>query len=211
MKRGCRRLGFEEPSLVPLADMLSNTVGVMVFIFIFTVITAGGASILKTLPLEQASDLKFITVVCSGDHILPFDQDALMDEFLQPLGKPSPETLGQWLDQFLQHRLEREEVDVSGEIRRGLIFTITPHLERGETAEALKRPDSRFRTFLGRFTPKERFVHFLVYPDGLRTFKEARAIALENRFGTGWMPMGADELIRFGNSGEGRKPKIGSR
>jgi len=202
-----RRSTFNEPSLVPLADMLANTVGVMVFIFIFTVITAGGASMLKTLPLERSSDLKFVTVVCSGDRALPLDQVALIDEFMRPLGRPTPESLGQWLDQFLEHRLAGENADVSGEIgSSSLVFKIKPYLNRGETAAALKRSGSRFRTFLGGFDPKERFVHFLVYPDGLRAFKEARSIALENRFATGWMPLPADELIRFGSGGGGRTP-----
>ena len=210
MRRDRRGAAFEEPSLVPLADMLANTVGVMVFIFIFTVITAGGASVLKMLPLERPSDLGFLTVVCSGDRVLPLDQNALIEEFLRPLGQPTPETWEQWLEKLPQHRLQREDVDVSGEIGNGLVFTFQPHLERGENANILKRPRSRFRIFLKRFKPEERFIHFLVYPDGLHAFQEARAIALENRFATGWLPMETDGLIRFGKGGNGRSPKIGA-
>ena len=53
MKRRRRKMQFHEPSLVPLADMLTNTVGIMVFILIFTVLTAGGATLLRRLPIEH--------------------------------------------------------------------------------------------------------------------------------------------------------------
>jgi len=210
MRRGRRRFAFEAPSLVPLADMLSNTVGVMVFIFIFTVVAAGGALVLKTLPLERSPDRPFEIVVCSGERVLPLDREALLSELLQPLGEPTPDTMGQWLEQLLQRRLEREDVEVSEEIGPGgLVFILKPHSARGETAKALQRPRSRFRAFLGRFAPKERFVYFIVYPDGLHAFKEARSVALETGFATGWMPMKANEPIRFGNVGLRPGPQNG--
>jgi len=53
-RRGGRR-SFSGPTLVPLADMLTNTVGVTIFIMIFTVLAAGGGRRGKEAP-NGASD-----------------------------------------------------------------------------------------------------------------------------------------------------------
>lgn len=52
-----RRRGVDpvQPSLVPMVDLLSNTVGALVFIMIFTVMAASGVVVLKRLPMEHSS------------------------------------------------------------------------------------------------------------------------------------------------------------
>ena len=72
-RRAHRRGGaFHEPSLVPLADMLTNTVGIVVFILIFTVLTASGTVIAKVLPVEHTADVVSPEyLVCAGGRIYP--------------------------------------------------------------------------------------------------------------------------------------------
>ena len=78
---------FDEPSLVPLADMLTNTVGISVFILIFTVLTAGGAIIAKRFPMEHSTKKSDVTYICWGDRLYPLP-DELIEQFLKPLGEP---------------------------------------------------------------------------------------------------------------------------
>lgn len=187
---------------MPLADMLSNTVGVMVFIFIFTVITAGGATVRKQLPLERPSNLQSVVVSCSGDRAQGFDHEALIQEFLEPLGEPTYETAETWIEELRRHRLEKEGVEVHAEVAYNtLLFTIVPHPASGETADELKRSGSRFRTFLGQLSPEERSIFFFVHPDCLQAFQEARVVAFEKGFRTGWRPLKAGEPLRFSPGG----------
>ena len=57
---------FHEPSLVPMADMLTNTVGVVLFILIFTVLTAGAAVVINELASRRETDYALFAVRPSG-------------------------------------------------------------------------------------------------------------------------------------------------
>lgn len=80
MRRSRRRAQFHEPSLVPLADMLTNTVGIVVFILIFTVLTAGGVVIAKRLPMEHPTEAEPAWFVCRNGRVFPMRHD-LMERF----------------------------------------------------------------------------------------------------------------------------------
>lgn len=205
MRRKLRRPDFEEPSLVPLADLLSNTVGIMVFIFIFTVIAAGGASVMKRLPFERSSDLDFITVFCQGDRVQPFDS-GLIDRFVGA----SDGTLlltEEWLEEFEERRLDDAMFRLSGEVSPfSLSVAVLPHAGAGDPVHELSRPGSRLHALLAKHKPNEHFVFFVVYPDAIEAFTEARAVALEAGYSTGWWPQEAGEPVRFVIFGSGTKP-----
>lgn len=218
MRRHHGPTAFEEPSLVPLADMLSNTVGVMVFIFIFTVITASGVSVPKVFPLERPSDLPFVLLVCRGDRIFALDSDAAIDAFYAPLGKPSFETfetVDAWVDAFNNHKTQTDFFDLAGEghaehqglgVFLDLAVAASPREGQGEMATDLRRQNSRLRVFLDKYPSSKYFIFFIVYPDALKSFQAARSAVLDAGYSTGWDPQPAGEPIRFGNGPGGLTP-----
>jgi hypothetical protein len=185
--------------------MLTNTVGIKVFILIFTVLTAGGVVIAKRLPLERSTAARPLTVVCAGGRILPINE-GLIDQFLKPLGRPSWDAIDGWIERYNAQRIEDEYFIVKGEgkanywglgVSLDLAVMFTPREGKGETSADLRLAGSGFRQFLGGHQPKDRFIYFLVQPDSLDAFAAARAVAVEMNFATGWSPQRDKEPVGF--------------
>lgn len=222
MRRRRSRSQFHEPSLVPLADMLTNTVGIMVFILIFTVLAAGGVVMVKRLPREHSTEAEPLRFMCRAGRILPLNDDALIDQFLKPLGRPtSYNAVDAWIKAFNVRQVEDEFFLAKGEgeaiystiiipasVSLDLTITFTARTGVGETVTDIEQSNSRFRQILQSYEPKKRFVHFIVYPDSLDLFFKARSIAVENmHFGYGWRPQKDGEPYRLGLSGSGLPPQ----
>jgi hypothetical protein len=168
--------------------MLTNTVGIVLFILIFTVLTAGGVLVAKRFPVEQPTNRKPLFYFCSGGRVLPLDEQEL-SERCRRTG---------------DGRLETQEFIVRAS---GLSTSFTPRSGKGESVGQLREPDSAFRRALKRYSAEEYFLSFLVHPDGLEAFRAARELARgEFGFSTGWNPLGADEPVTFGPGG--RRPGV---
>jgi len=78
-------------------------------------------------------------------------------------------------------------------MEKGKLFMLfEPGREKGETADRLKRPRSRFERFV-RALDKEKFYgRFLVWSDSFDTYLEARRIAQEAGLLAGWVPYDAN-------------------
>ena len=220
MKR--RRLPeFEQPSLVPLADMLTNTVGIMLFILIFTTLGAGGAVIAKRLPKEKETDAHSLYVVCAGGKVVPFDSAEIVEGFMKPLGKPSFDTARAWAARFNERRFETADMIATGQAEANFTdlgfssrvsfdvsLTLWPKPQAGEDIRALAEPDSRYLKWLSGRNPKEFFVFFFVRPDGVAIFQKARNEASARGFGAGWSPLGPEDKVQFSLSGQGRSALV---
>lgn len=215
-----RKARFHEPSLVPLADMLTNTVGIVVFILIFTVLTAGGVVVTKRLPMERTSDTKPVTFVCAEGHLLPLPiDDDFVDRFLEPLGKPkSYNDVDRWIKGFNAHILENQYFVAKGEgeanytesalgtksVRLALVLAFMPKAGAGDTVDDLERASSTLLRTLAKYSPSERFAYFIVTDDCIDVFVKARQIAMARLgYGYGWRPAKRDEPVRVVISGRG--------
>ena len=213
MRARTQRTSFDEPSLVPLADMLTNTVGIMVFILIFTVLTAGGAVLVKRLPMEHATEQRSLTFICWDNRVYPFSEK-LFRQFLEPLGKPEPTASGrqEFTDKFAAQRVEDAYVTLTGEVDRSgartdLVIVCVPKAGAGETADELRRPGSAFQRALAAADRQKQFFMFNVRPDSIDAFGAARDAAAAAQVSTGWSPQLADQPIRFSLTGQGRMAK----
>ena len=147
----------EEPSLVPLADMLSNTVGIMLFILAFTVLVSGGVSVIKRLPMERQTDAKPLCFVCYKQRVLPLDPN-LDTKLTEPLGTPTYETVDDWVRKFNEARVEDEFFDVNGfgevyyTVWNGRQLNLTsqysPKPGKGDTKDELRNSTSTFATVM---------------------------------------------------------------
>jgi hypothetical protein len=207
-----RRRRFHEPSLVPLADMLTNTVGIIVFILIFTVLSAGGVVVAKRLPMERTTTAQSVDFLCRGDRVLPLN-DKLFEDFFGPIGNEPPsqslDGYRTWVARINDRQVEDEHVLLKGEAevkvsmpyyRIDLTLVCTSREGKGEAGKELRSESSCFRRILGEHDPSKQFVLFYVWPDGVESFTTARDLAVESGFATGWSPQQKPE-IRFGSAG----------
>jgi hypothetical protein len=209
---------FSSPTLVPLADLLTNTVGITIFIMIFTVLTAGGAVVAKRLPLERSTEAASTTFLCSGNRIWVMDENRWISDFEGPLGRPAGfYDVPAWIERFNERRLESDNFIVTGDgdtsystvgfgrsVSMSLVVVFTPKPDRGETVESLDSAQSAFRRFLSSSSPRSHFAYFIVRPDSLEIFDAARRVASSLGFESGWSPNTTEDgTVRFSLSGGG--------
>jgi hypothetical protein len=210
--------GFEEPSLVPLADMLANTVGIMVFILVFAVLTAGGAVVAKRFPLERSTGKDPLMFVCFNNRVLPLDSSGLINTLIKPLGQPSASDSRSWGLRLKAAQLVRNGYRITGDAeflgdvllaRAAVRFEPLPG--QGEDVTQLRAQGAVFRRNLLRHPSDKHFAYFLVFPDSIEAYGAARDVAGQAGYGTGWYPFGAHEKVSFsiyslGGSGGGITP-----
>jgi hypothetical protein len=212
-----RRGNSAEPSLVPMADMLTNTVGIVVFISISTILATSGMVLVKHLPIEHSTAAAPLYFLCTQSQVYPVDTDTLLPTFSRPLGRPpSYRGADEWLARFNQREVEdawvklagdgrSQESIVQGRLIKDLQLTVRviPREQQGESVSEIGRQASRFRAVLSKYSPDRRFVLMLVTPDSLETFQEARRIAAQSKFASGWIPLNSQEPVRLSLTGRG--------
>ena len=191
-----------------MVDLLSNTVGALVFIMIFTVMAASGVVVLKRLPLEHSSKAEPKNFLCEKDRLIALDDVELNARLNRRWGRPySIFDIYSWIARFDGIEVEDEHFIARGESvvtqrSYGLSVLFTPKPNGGFKTEVIDQSDSPYRQRLSSFNPKTHFVHFFVRPDAIDTFLLARRIAADELgFGTGWMPLEPDQEIRFVSRG----------
>ncbi len=219
MKRRLLRRTHQEPSLVPLADMLSNTVGITIFILIFTVLASGGAVIPKCFPIEQKTEKKPIIYVCTGNTILTEEVNKVSDTFFKDKINQLIEELkvciskrvrlrSDWITDYnnLTAVTNNFTVKTLGSISSQsltLLISLEPLANVGEAVATLQTPESCFLRELSSQDPKEQFVFFMVCPDSLEVFASARKLAREKGYGVGWAPIKKNSPLRISLTGGG--------
>lgn len=206
MKKRRHQTSFHEPSLVPLADMLTNTVGILIFIMIFTVLVAAAALIPKRFPMEHTSEKKPLFFVCKDNKIIVLDLSAIL-KIYKPIGSPkSYDEIEPWLKRCERFKHEDSQLSYSCEanayysssgatIRMAAAFSIKSG--KGEGQDDLQLSRSDYKRSLNENSSAETFAFFFIYPNSLQIFSNARKIAIESNFGIGWSPVAQNEPLRF--------------
>lgn len=208
MRRRRKEPEVLQPSLVPMVDLLSNTVGALVFIMIFTVMAASGVVVLKRLPLEHSTSAKPANFLCEKDRILPLNNEELSLRLRKKWGSPrSLFEVYSWIARYDGIEAEDDHFIARGESKvtystYSISTLFTPKPDGGYPRQEINIPDSAYRQYLAALDGKSRFVHFFVRPDGLESFFLARKIAADEMgFGTGWMPLDTNVPLRFVSEG----------
>jgi hypothetical protein len=184
-----------------MVDLLSNTVGALVFIMIFTVMAASGVVVLKRLPLEHLSSAEPANFLCEKDRIYPLDNEALASKLSKRWGRPtSIFDIYSWIARYDGIEVEDDHFIARGESSVGYsTYTITtlytPKPDGGYSRDEIQNLNSAFRQRLAVLNPKTKFVHFIVRPDGIDSFFLARKIAADERgksplMNCVWAPVG---------------------
>jgi hypothetical protein len=213
MTRRRRKTKAQEPSLVPLADMLTNTVGIMLFILAFTLLGTGGASVLKRLPMEQETDAKPLYFLCLADRILPVDfKDT--DRLPQPPpGRMDVDDARDFVRRGNGAEVENEFFTIRQTVR--LIYEYGrpsrivasaeyfPKRDAGIPKGDLMRTNLTLIETLNTNSTNRTFLYFLVQPEGMKLFFKARQIGANHGFRSGWGALGSTKNVVVGIIGGG--------
>ncbi|WP_448532914.1 hypothetical protein [Parathermosynechococcus lividus] len=218
MKRSRRRPQPQQPSqnLDSFLDVLTNTVGVMIFVCLFASLTAAVSPALVRTPIARETRKQGYFFECRENRAIPLDEDdasaAIQQFFRRVNDNPfvDPQHLQQQFRDF-SHNTRYYTVRLSLVNFGGqpIIQTLFQPRDRlgGESVASLDTSTSTFHQTLRRLSPSRHSLIFFVRPDSFDCFRAARAIAWRNGFDVGWEPMTEDRAIIF-VSGGGRRVTV---
>ena len=210
-------------------DILTNTVGILMFIGVFVSLVAVEASTIVRTPLVKPSrktpylielrNNSFIDL----EHYFPTVQTEL-ETFINGLpncrepSRPysnSLYALETYLNELRAYRRCTEGVArkvsnfevVTNPYRVSFDFIEGDRIyqprttEIGESPEEVKQADSNFQQRLSQLDPQQHYLAFIVRPDSFSVFRQAREIAWNQGFEVGWEPYPSQDPIVFGSRG----------
>jgi hypothetical protein len=179
--------------------MLCNTLGIVIFIMVFTVLTTGNAVTHTAFPMEKTdTGLKDFTVICKGNRICP-SEPAFYD--LERVAKARD-------NDNIMHWTYEDGNCKAHWVSGSFSVSIEAKADGGDTPGDVGAAGSTLLSLLAHESPNTKFVNFLVYPDSLGAFSAARTAARNAGFQTGWsaVPPGDAVQFRFGG-GVGPRPQ----
>jgi hypothetical protein len=205
-----------ELTLVPLADMLTNTVGILLFILIFTVLTGGGVVIPKRMPLERTVEkLDVVRFMCTNGRIIYLDYDSLYEAFTKPLDRPIFGTLEKWTRVYNEKQIENNLFIVKGDgywtyygntAVPNLSLQFIPKNNVGDNLNTIKNKNSQFMKVLTQYPSEKYMLYFSLFgKESINIFRAAREIANQFNYDIGWRPL-SNDTIRINITGHGVSP-----
>ncbi|WP_017305582.1 hypothetical protein [Spirulina subsalsa] len=225
-----RKLGTRQSpqqNLDSFLDILTNTVGVLMFIGLFVaLLSVESGNIIRT-PLVSASakNAQFFEVrnnqVFYLDNPRVENQLTWMIENLPPCYEPDPpRTMDSVEFDFYYRQLQEYErcqrsrlqqlqgyqistdyyeahFDIEGFVT---IYQPRPNVT-GSSLSAIASDESAFKRTLTRLNSQQDYLAFLVRPDSFAAFRQARKVAWEQGFDVGWEPLSEQRTIAFGSRG----------
>ncbi|WP_298615353.1 hypothetical protein [uncultured Thermosynechococcus sp.] len=218
MKRSRTRPQVQAPSqnLDSFLDVLTNTVGVMIFVCLFASLTAAVSPALVRTPIARETRKQVYFFECRENRALPLEEDQAreaIDRHLRHITENPFADLRQIQEQLeaFHHRTRYYDVRLRLVRSQGqpILQTLFEPRDRtaGEPLSTLEKPTSNFRRTIDRLSPSQHSLVFFVRPDSFDCFRAARAIAWRSGFDVGWEPMAEDRAIIF-VSGGGRRVTV---
>lgn len=228
MRRRTYKQSIPTQNLDSFLDILTNTVGVLMFVGLFvSVVAVQSATIVRT-PLVSDSDKVPEFFEVRGNKVTPLEQATVNREFsnfsnsLPACYEPEiPINLDiysyQYYQQQLQEyrscnlnkiaqirnfRLQTSHYEVRVNLDSSLGLRYEPlRTDSGESPQELSQVSSEFHSLLKTLNPQTDYLAFIVRPDSFAAFRRAREIAWQKGFDVGWEPMQQDIPIEFSSQG----------
>ncbi|HIK25491.1 MAG: hypothetical protein P3X23_001690 [Thermosynechococcus sp. Uc] len=218
MKRSRARPQVQAPSqnLDSFLDVLTNTVGVMIFVCLFASLTAAVSPALVRTPIARETRKQVYFFECRENRVLPLEEDQAskaIDHHLRRITENPFADLHQIQQQLesFRHSTRYYNVHLSLVRNQGqpILQTLFEPRDRsgGESPRTMEKPSSNFRRTIDRLLPGRYSLVFFVRPDSFDCFRAARAIAWRSGFDVGWEPMAEGRAIIF-VSGGGRRVTV---
>ncbi len=230
-----RRRPTLEINLDPLTDLVANSVGIVIFVLVFGVLSARGVDVELPIPVGPGSPLRRETTKqrvefdCNGGLLRRYDLDALVRRCHEACGHPSFHDMpaaaervnraGPVLGDHFQARpvFTCEETAIANGRRRRLVLksmAVEPRPDQpGASPAEVSNPAGSYQTWLSQLDTERHYLLFRVDAGSLDVFRAARVIALAQGFDVGW-DLGRrtwPEFIRLVSQAEAEAGRAGAR
>ncbi|MBD2667235.1 hypothetical protein B6N60_04840 [Richelia sinica FACHB-800] len=213
-----------QQNLDSFLDILTNTVGVLMFISLFITLVAVQSSTIVRTPLVKETDKQPIFFEISGNRVIYLDTKSVnnqIQEFIKNLPictEPNytPEMLDSYINEIrnyqicLQNKLqELKEFRAETQYYKIELLDLESaawqynlkSINSGESSIDLNRSNSEYINILSQLETQKDYIAFLVRPDSFSTFRQAREIAWKAGFNVGWEPQTPESPIIFSSQG----------
>jgi hypothetical protein len=221
-----RKILHPSQNLDSFLDILTNTVGVLMFISLFvSLLAVESGNIIKTPLVSNTNKIPFFFEV-RDNQVMYIDTPKIqqqIDNLLESLPKCNepeiPDNFSSYLyEYYLQEyesyrdcvsELENKINGFRGDtdyysarfIELNALIYEPKNNVQGESIEELSEDKSNFQQLLNSLDKRENYLAFIVRPDSFNGFRMARKKALEAGFDVGWEPSETDIPIVFGSGG----------
>ncbi|MBD2359395.1 hypothetical protein H6G41_33270 [Tolypothrix sp. FACHB-123] len=215
-----------QQNLDSFLDILTNTVGVLMFISLFITLVAAQSSTIVRTPLVSQSDKKVNFFEIRGNRVIYLDNKSATQQLKDFVGNlptcVEPSYSSSFLDsyayidelrnyqncltnkiqQLKDFRAETKNYEIELVDLESMSWKYNPKSNTGgELAIDLVKPDSEYQKTLAQLDLQQDYLAFLVRPDSFAAFRQARQIAWKAGFDVGWEPQTSDGEIIFGSGG----------
>lgn len=198
-------------------DVLTNTVGVLIFVCLFASLMAAEAPALIRTPVARESQKNITFMECRDNRATPLEEDQVERAIAQQIRLLTATSLGEpglvisQLNNFqVKTRFYGATLSVFEYQGQPILQTRYQPLDpfAGETPDRVGQASSIFRQTLNRLRPREDALLFFVRPDSFECFRAARSVAWQEGFDVGWEPLNNQQPITFVSGGSGRRPTV---
>ncbi len=198
-------------------DVLTNTVGVLIFVCLFASLMAAEAPALIRTPLARESRKAITFMECRDNRALPIEEAKVQTaiqrqlQLLQATSFGDPGLILSQLNSFqVKTRYYQATLAVLNYQGQTILQTRYQPLDpfAGEAPDRVGLASSVFRQALNQLNPQEDALLFFVRPDSFECFRTARTVAWQQGFDVGWEPLTKDQPIAFVSGGGGRRPTV---
>ena len=218
--RARRRNTHVSQNLDSFLDILTNTVGVLMFISLFVTLIATGSSpktrVTIQTPLSSPSDKESLWFEIEGNKVRHLDLRQVRQKELELSGnlpncnQPNnsdtdyisrqnayQSCLLSILGRQSNFRASTQNYRVRT-VDGGVSLQFEPaSADVGETPSQLTAPNSDFRQVLSQFDPQKDYLVFIVRPDSFEAFRNARKQAWDAGYEVGWEPLSPELPIKI--------------
>jgi|GEM_PF-807433 len=229
-RRNYRKNNAPSQNLDSFLDILTNTVGVLMFIglfvslFTFNIKNVNTEKVIRTPLVSESNKIPHFFEVRDNTVIYLEKQEVEQELKRFDAGFPTcnqprepstfdPVIYNSYLVQLRAYQTcLRNKAELLGSFQTTTTYykvfydsnqlVFQPRKDvAGESPEELTQATSEFRNILKKLDSGSDYLAFLVRADSFEAFREAREIAWKENFGVGWEPMNANAVISFGSGG----------
>lgn len=226
--RKSRRISPPDQNLDSFLDVLTNTVGTLMFISLFVGLIASEAdSIIKT-PLVSKTEKTPRFFEIRNNIVTYVDDEKVGQDMEEVIGnlpncnKPdfdlsAEANSNQYLlalnnykscinsraSRLVNFQTQTEYYNVTMVNASTFSYRYDPIASKvGETKEQFSLPESKYNQILASLNPEKDYLAFIVRPDSFSGFRAAREQAWTKGFNVGWEPHKSELPIQFGSGGQ---------
>ncbi len=200
-------------------DVLTNTVGVLMFISLFVTLIATGSNPKTTVtiqtPLSSPTKKESLWFEIKDNKVIYLNLRQVREKELELTGnlpncnKPangvdSAASLSNYQSCLLSvlgrqsnFKTSTNNYEVQA-VDDGVSLLFKPISEEvGETSNQLTAADSQFKKVLSQYKPNQDYLVFIVRPDSFETFRNARKQAWDAGYEVGWEPQPQNTPIKI--------------